>query len=110
MQPFMPYFEYFVNKSYIAQFLCINKDKPEVECYGKCHLIKSIQNANKENHDPAQTPKPEAKFENDIKALSKRTDPGFFRNSNKKTLHSWYTFIFKEYQSDIPTPPPKPFC
>ena len=36
---------YQVNKNYIAEFLCINKAKPELQCQGHCYLKKSLQKA-----------------------------------------------------------------
>lgn len=43
LRPIQPYVEYFLNKEYIVEFLCINKDKPELKCDGKCHLAKQIK-------------------------------------------------------------------
>ncbi len=43
LRPIQPYVEYFLNQDYIAEFLCINKEKPELECNGKCHLVKAIE-------------------------------------------------------------------
>jgi len=37
--------EYQVNKNYIAQVLCINKTKPQLQCNGKCHLAKELKKA-----------------------------------------------------------------
>ena|SRR5688572_32043654 len=37
--------EYQVNKNYIATVLCINKNKPELHCEGKCHLSKELSKA-----------------------------------------------------------------
>jgi len=34
---------YFANKSFITQKYCVNKDRPELKCFGKCHL-KSMYN------------------------------------------------------------------
>ncbi len=31
------------NQNYISQNLCINRDKPEMECNGKCHLQKQLK-------------------------------------------------------------------
>jgi hypothetical protein len=31
-----------VNQEFIAKTLCINRDKPEMQCKGKCHLTKKI--------------------------------------------------------------------
>jgi hypothetical protein len=43
LRPIAPIIDYVVNQDYIAEFLCINKDKPELECNGKCHLKKELQ-------------------------------------------------------------------
>lgn len=32
-----------VNQDFIAKVLCINKDKPELQCNGKCHLASQIK-------------------------------------------------------------------
>lgn len=34
-----------MNKSYIASTLCINKDKPQLHCNGKCYLMKKLKQA-----------------------------------------------------------------
>ena len=49
LRPIQPYVEYVLNQDYIAEFLCINKDKPELQCNGKCHLVKEIE---KQHQDP----------------------------------------------------------
>jgi len=36
--PFYTYVGYLINKDYIAANLCENKDKPEMNCEGKCQL------------------------------------------------------------------------
>lgn len=35
--------DYQANKEYIMAFLCINRDKPELQCEGKCHLSKKLK-------------------------------------------------------------------
>ena len=49
LKPVSPFLEYLVNKDYIAQFLCVNKDKPEMACGGKCHLMKELEKEEKES-------------------------------------------------------------
>lgn len=34
-----------MNKSYIANELCINKNKPELNCNGKCYLMNKLKQA-----------------------------------------------------------------
>lgn len=44
--------DYEVNKDYIARNLCINRDKPEMACEGKCQLCKRLE----ESENKAQQP------------------------------------------------------
>ena len=46
LEPVMPFIEYQINKKYIAEVLCENKDKPKMHCNGKCHLKKQLKKAN----------------------------------------------------------------
>lgn len=34
--------DYVLNYDYISKVLCINRDKPEMKCNGKCHLAKQV--------------------------------------------------------------------
>ena len=36
---------YIVDYDYISQVLCINKEEPELQCNGKCHLNKELNKA-----------------------------------------------------------------
>lgn len=44
-KPVIPVVEYVVFYDYIKNELCENKDKPELECNGKCHLVKEMAKA-----------------------------------------------------------------
>jgi hypothetical protein len=35
--------DYLLNRDYIAKVLCVNRDKPEMKCNGKCHLAKQLK-------------------------------------------------------------------
>ena len=39
---------FFANRGYIAEKLCINKDKPTLKCHGKCYLAKKLKEAENE--------------------------------------------------------------
>lgn len=41
-RPLFPYLEYMVRRDFIIQNLCINKNEPEKQCHGKCHLEKQL--------------------------------------------------------------------
>ena len=45
------YLDYQVRKDFIATVLCINKDKPEMRCQGKCHLRKQLTKAHNQKTD-----------------------------------------------------------
>ena len=47
----LPVVEYVVNYEYISKVLCVNKAKPELQCNGKCHLMKELAKAS-ENEKP----------------------------------------------------------
>ncbi|GAB2767447.1 hypothetical protein HNQ93_000030 [Hymenobacter luteus] len=34
---------WWLNQDYIARVLCINRDKPQLKCNGKCHLRKQLK-------------------------------------------------------------------
>ena len=43
LRPISPFIEYMINYDYISKVLCINKNKPELSCNGKCHLMKTLK-------------------------------------------------------------------
>jgi len=43
LRPALPYVEYAINKSYIVQYLCENRDEPRLKCDGKCYLAKQLK-------------------------------------------------------------------
>ncbi len=45
VKPIAPFLDYAINYDYIANVLCINKDKPALKCNGKCHLKKELKEA-----------------------------------------------------------------
>ncbi|WP_052598179.1 hypothetical protein [Aureispira sp. CCB-QB1] len=47
-----------LNKDYIIQHLCENRNTPVLECNGKCHLKEVLSIAQKENHTDQQHPMP----------------------------------------------------
>jgi hypothetical protein len=55
VRPVMPIIEYYANYDYIATELCENKDKPYLECNGKCYLEKQLKEVNHTNHDHKST-------------------------------------------------------
>ena len=56
LKPVLPFIEYAVNYDYITQVLCENKATPELECNGKCHLVRELAEAS-ENEKPLSSHK-----------------------------------------------------
>ncbi len=50
-QAYMPHINYWMNRDYIAAELCENKDRPELECNGKCHLKKEIESQSEDQNE-----------------------------------------------------------
>jgi hypothetical protein len=73
-KPFCPSVEYILNKAYIAQTLCENKEKPELQCEGKCHLAKEITKANDAGEKESKPVSPRINFDNDFSYLKPAAD------------------------------------
>ena len=43
LKPIAPFVEYAINYDYISKVLCINTDKPELSCNGKCQLMQKLE-------------------------------------------------------------------
>ena len=93
-----------LNQDSISALFCINKDKPELKCDGKCYLKKSIQASEKENKQSKPVPPPDEKslvvyFENSFHAsnasIAQRSNPFF----------NYVEFISFLLHQDIPHPP-----
>ncbi len=43
--------DYEANKDFIARVLCINREKPQLKCHGKCYLAKKLKKS-EQTQDP----------------------------------------------------------
>jgi len=57
-KPTLPYLDYMLRKDFIIEKLCINKNVPEKQCNGKCHLEKQIRNNTDQTDDTSTPPIP----------------------------------------------------
>lgn len=76
VKPVVPLLEYVINYDYIVKELCENKEKPVLQCNGKCHLAKQLAKA-AEDEKPISSSKNqnlkqevEILFYQDFKAVS----------------------------------------
>lgn len=65
LKPIFPVIDYGVNYDYISQVLCENKDKPQMHCNGKCHLMKEMAKES-ESEKPISSDKKSGAFEKEI--------------------------------------------
>lgn len=95
-RPVHPVVEYIVNYDYIVKELCENKAKPELQCNGKCHLMKDLAKASENENNDSKDKKSSSTsvyevlfFENafDLKI----TKPIFFSN---KMVNSDYSDLY----------------
>lgn len=49
IKPLWPVGEYIMNYDYIVNVLCENKDRPELECDGKCYLAQMLAEESSQN-------------------------------------------------------------
>lgn len=65
LKPLLPVLEYVLNYDYIVKELCENKAKPEMQCNGKCHLMKELAKAS-ENDGPVSSDKKSSHSESEL--------------------------------------------
>lgn len=90
--------EYAVNYDYIIKVLCINKNRPEIHCNGKCYLSKELAKTNDSESSPFQKIKNSGQKILDIYILPETAEiitaeKRSFFNSNF-TYKTDYSFLF----------------
>ncbi len=104
LRPLVPLVEYAVNYDYIVKVLCINKNRPEIHCNGKCYLSKELAKTNDSESSPFQKLKNSGQKILDIYILPAITEirtpekrPFFNFNFTYETAYSFLflTHIFK---------------
>jgi len=45
LKPIFPVIQYAIDYNHISKVLCVNKEKPQLHCNGKCHLMKELAKA-----------------------------------------------------------------
>jgi hypothetical protein len=49
------YIDFKLNQDYIAEFLCVNKNRDDIKCNGQCHLNLKLNDVDQKSSD--ETPK-----------------------------------------------------
>jgi hypothetical protein len=106
-RPLLPYFEFLVNKDFIAAVLCINRENPQVECGGKCHLTKQLQKAGKEDTEQQKPVNKTGKTEQLPLAMIESTFSGQVHFSRSFASSQNLKTVIPDYTIAPPTPPPR---
>ena len=101
------YAEFKSNQAYIAENLCENRDRPELNCKGKCYLMKKLKDAeDKEKKQESQTQK---KGSVDLFFLSEPAAPVLAVSHPERKKPSIEKFSLPEFNREI-SHPPSPSC
>ena len=98
---------YFINQAEIIELFCINKEKPQLKCDGKCHLaiqLTEIENDTEENPFPPNN----IKSNLEISFSLLENEIAFHAKSNQLLKQSHFNYtpsIFDGYQSTLYPPP-----
>ena len=96
--------DYQLNKNYIAQNLCENKNKPQLHCNGKCQLNKQLQKQDKNENAPFNP----IKEKNQIQLFCEWNDFGFADSQSIK--NNYLPYLEKKITSPISSTFHPPTC
>lgn len=103
LRPIQPYVEYVINQDYIAEFLCMNKDKPELQCNGKCHLVKQLER--QQENEPNALKVSLENYPIGFVTIFKIKAAQIFTSSNKDQNFSYQKLYHFEYNYSAFQPP-----
>jgi len=107
-KPLYPIAEYIVNYDYIVNNLCENRDKPALNCDGKCYLSKLLAKESKESEEnPFGEKQPQTEIQHIFfHKLSSQIDfGGDFHKSSKDNFKIVPILISTAFVSEISEPP-----
>jgi hypothetical protein len=108
LKPILPVVDYVVNYEYISKVLCENKDKPKLQCNGKCHLMKELAKAadteNPKSSDKKSfSPIQEVLFFKEIKTVTIVSCSCSKHTKNKSSYLNLYSFLNANSEFHPPT-------
>jgi len=107
LKPIVPVFQYAINYEYISEVLCINKEKPEMHCNGKCHLMQELAKAS-EDEKPLSSDKKSHHSEIEVLFVEELTSFDFeFQDSFIVTiLPNFYSNLYSHVNCNSVFHPP----
>jgi hypothetical protein len=109
LKPIIPYIDFAINKEYIAKVLCINKDKPVMQCGGTCHLTKQLKKATEEEPNSKQNTPTKTEYKVNLFVHSTKEWQQTAIGEDEKTYSFYNSYILSQFLAQPPTPPPKSF-
>lgn len=97
------YAEFKSNQAYIAATLCENRDRPELNCQGKCYLMKKLKDA--EDKEKKQENQAQKKASVDLFFLNETAAPALVITVPAKKKPSIQKFELPEFNREIAHPP-----
>lgn len=97
-----------INHDYIAKYLCVQKNKPNNKCNGKCHLAKSLQKVDEadENGDKNAINIPHFEFQ--CFTQVQENTLGIIVSDHKLSYNNNKVYEIKtQFEPSILIPPPK---
>ena len=105
VRPLVPIMEYYANYDYIATVLCENRDRPYLECNGKCYLEKQLKKTNHTNHNHKSTV-PQINFDDyPISTLGQFTYNIEPISEDNSDIFFVDTYILQNYYNSLLKPP-----
>ena len=108
LKPLFPFIDYVVNKEYITKNLCENRNKPKLNCNGKCHLMKQLKKAGVETTTDSNTTKGSSNQEENcfhITSLFSFNAAILTPQSSNSYLRTFKSTLPSNYLKDIFHPP-----
>jgi hypothetical protein len=97
VKPITPFFEYYLRKDYIAKNLCVNRDKPNSCCHGKCYLKKQLANESEPTEADHKDNSRKTNHNEISVFIIKKTDLPILIDesvSNRATFNNFYCYSF----------------
>lgn len=103
LRPIAPFVEYAINYDYISKILCINKDKPEMGCKGKCQLMKKLEQQQEDDFNSLRISMEEYPigFVSILNVKSVRED--FYKKQQQFSYKKGYYYLFNKEIFHPPT-------
>ena len=108
LKPLFPFVDYAVNKEYVTKNLCENRNKPKLNCNGKCHLMKQLKKAGADTPTDGNTTKGSSNQEENcfhITSLFAFNAAILTSQSNNSYIRTFKSTLPSNYLKDIFHPP-----